>query len=222
MKGQIYVVNKDITQGEKNPRLLDLLHTSVMFSRSQELYLLRGPSNTTLNWYLMLFREAPYRYLNKLTVKHNFPIPVIDELLDELHGAKFFQDRPTISKEWGLHMLHLKKVLELLRKHQLYAKQSKCSFAQQQIDYLGHVISEGGVATDPEKIECMKNWPVPTSVKALRGFLGLTGYYRKFIKGYGSISKPLTSLLKKDAFNWNLEAETAFNHLKEVMIRASY
>ncbi|KAK4388623.1 Retrovirus-related Pol polyprotein from transposon [Sesamum angolense] len=289
MKGQIYVVNKDITQGEKNPRLLDLLHHfSDVFQEPRTL-----PPERTIEHHIELVPDAiprkqhPYRYLNKLTVKHNFPIPVIDELLDELHGAKyfskidlrsgyfqirmkkedvpktsfithsghyeflvmpfglcnapstfqalmnqvfepylrkfvlvFFDDILIYSKEWGLHMLHLKKVLELLRKHQLYAKQSKCSFAQQQIDYLGHVISEGGVATDPEKIECMKNWPVPTSVKALRGFLGLTGYYRKFIKGYGSISKPLTSLLKKDAFNWNLEAETAFNHLKEVMIRA--
>ncbi|KAL0420988.1 UNVERIFIED_CONTAM: Retrovirus-related Pol polyprotein from transposon.6 [Sesamum latifolium] len=109
------------------------------------------------------------------------------------------------------------KVLGLLREHQLYAKHSKCSFAQQQIDYLGHVISEEGVATDPQKIEYMKEWPLPTSIKALRGFLGLTGYYRKFIKGYGAISKPLTSLLKKDGFIWNPEAEAAFNHLKEVM-----
>ncbi|KAL0451605.1 UNVERIFIED_CONTAM: Retrovirus-related Pol polyprotein from transposon opus [Sesamum latifolium] len=77
-----------------------------------------------------------------------------------------------------------------------------------------------GVATDPQKGEYMRNWPMPTIVKALRRFLGLTDYYRKFIKGYGAISKPRTSLLKKDAFLWNSEAESSFNHLKEVMINA--
>ncbi|KAL0398581.1 UNVERIFIED_CONTAM: Transposon Ty3-G Gag-Pol polyprotein [Sesamum radiatum] len=118
-----------------------------------------------------------------------------------------------------MHLVHLKKVLELLRKHQLYAKKSKCSFAQLKVDHLGHIISCEGVSTDPQKIECMVNWPTPTTIKALRGFLGLTGYYRKFIKGYGTISKPLTSLLKKDAFGWNAEAEIAFNQLKEMMGR---
>ncbi|KAL2243479.1 UNVERIFIED_CONTAM: Retrovirus-related Pol polyprotein from transposon 17.6, partial [Sesamum indicum] len=151
-----------------------------------------------------------YRYLNKLTIKHKFPIPVIDELLDELHGARYFNKIDLRSRE----------VLELLRTNKLYAKKSKWSFAQLQIEYLGHIISEKGVATDPQKVQCMREWPAPTTLKALRGFLGLTGYYRKFIKGYGLISKALTSLLKKDGFLWNEEAEKAFKQLKEVMSTA--
>ncbi|KAL0337660.1 UNVERIFIED_CONTAM: Transposon Ty3-G Gag-Pol polyprotein [Sesamum calycinum] len=100
------------------------------------------------------------------------------------------------SKGWGMHLVHLKKVMELLKKHQFYAKRSKCTFAQMKVEYLGHIISWEGVATDPQKVECMLKWPTPTTVRALRGFLGLTGYYKKFIKGYGVISKPLTLLLR--------------------------
>ncbi|KAL2246158.1 UNVERIFIED_CONTAM: Retrovirus-related Pol polyprotein from transposon [Sesamum indicum] len=194
------------------------------------------------------------KYLNQLTVKHNFPIPVINELLDEFHGSKyftkidlissyfqirmkrehilktsfithsghnefmvmpfglcnapstfqalmnnifesylrkfvlvFFNDILIYSKTWEEHLGHIKEVMESLKKHQLYAKKSKCSFAQ---------------------------------LKALKGFLGLTGYYRKFIKNYEIISKPLTALLKNDAFKWIEEAEMAFNQLKKVMTTA--
>jgi hypothetical protein len=91
-------------------------------------------------------------------------------------------------------------VLQTLADHQLYAKMSKCVFVASEVEYLGHIIYGEGVQTDPKKIEVMTEWPVPKTLKALRGFLGLTGYYKKFIKGYGQIASPLTSLLKKDAF----------------------
>jgi hypothetical protein len=96
----------------------------------------------------------------------------------------------------------------------------KCEFGKVKISYMGHVISGQGVATDPNKIEAITSWPTPSTLKGLRGFLGLTGYYRRFIAGYGSISKPLTDLLKKDQFKWNPTAEEAFNHLKRIMTTA--
>ncbi|XP_071694960.1 uncharacterized mitochondrial protein AtMg00860-like [Rutidosis leptorrhynchoides] len=107
-----------------------------------------------------------------------------------------------------------------MRKHTLFAKMSKCLFATSQVEYLGHVISAKGVATDPSKIEAMDNWPEPKILKQLRGFLGLAGYYRRFIQGYASISSPLTQLLKKDSFKWSEDASIAFNKLKQQMIQA--
>lgn len=101
------------------------------------------------------------------------------------------------------HLDHLQQVFTILSEHQLLLKWSKCSFAQQSLEYLGHIISQQGVATDPKKIEAVANWPQPTDAKQLRGFLGLLGYYRKFIKNYGLLSHPLTDLLKKDTlFHW--------------------
>lgn len=98
-------------------------------------------------------------------------------------------------------------VFELLRKKKLLAKLSKCAFGKATIYYLGYIISAGGVATDLAKVETMVSWPEPKSIKELRSFLGLTGYYRKFVKDYEIISKPLIVLLKKDAFHWSTSVQ---------------
>lgn len=89
---------------------------------------------------------------------------------------------------------------------------------QQSIQYPGHVISEAGVATDPEKTAAMADWPLLTNATKLHGFLGLTGYYQKFILHYGLISKPLTQLLMKKGFKWNEQATSAFIASKTAMM----
>lgn len=111
-------------------------------------------------------------------------------------------------------------VLSTLRNHKLYVKREKCQFSQGQVKYLGHVISKEGVAVDPDKVASMVDWPKPTSLKALPGFLGLTRYYRKFVQDYGKIAWPLTNMLKKDSFLWNPEAVMAFEELKVAMTQS--
>jgi hypothetical protein len=182
-----------------------------------------------------------YRRLNSITVKNKYPLPIVDELLDELKGACWFtkldlrsgyhqvrlkpQDIPKtafkthhghwefkvmpfgltntpatfqelmntvlapVLRKYALvfvddiliysgsleeHIQHLAEVFSILKEHKLYLKQSKCSFAQQSLEYLGHIISSSGVATDPDKVQAVAAWPVPTDVRQLRGFLGLS------------------------------------------------
>ncbi|GAU43896.1 hypothetical protein TSUD_399440 [Trifolium subterraneum] len=121
---------------------------------------------------------------------------------------------------FATHLQHLEKVLQTLQDNTLFVKLSKCAFGVQQVDYLGHTVSGSGVAMDYSKIHTELDWPTPVNIKQLRGFSGLTGYYRKFIKSYAQIATPLTELLKKDASKWNAEADVAFNKLKQAITSA--
>lgn len=114
----------------------------------------------------------------------------------------FFNDIMVYSNDLIEYVVYLSLVLEVLKLHSLYAKLSKCKFGVEDIEYLGHVILGSWVKANPSKIALMLEWPIPNSLIALRGFLGLTGSYRKFIRHYGIIATPLTMLLKKNSFPW--------------------
>jgi hypothetical protein len=229
-----------------------------------------------------------YRELNKRTIKNKYPLPRIDDLLDQLKGATvysqfdlrtgyhqmrveeksipvtafrtryglyefpvmpfgltnapaYFMDqmnrtfRPYLdqfvivfiddilvySKTEEEHAVHLKTVLEILREQKLYAKFSKCRFWEKEVKFLGHIISKEGIAVDPEKVRAVREWKQPTTVTEVRSFLGLAGYYRRFIEGFSRIAIPMTRLTKKDVdFIWTDDCERSFQQLKHLLTTA--
>jgi transposase InsO family protein len=230
-----------------------------------------------------------YRALNKITVKNRYPLPRIDELMDQLHGATVFskldlqsgywqiriaeQDVPKTAFrtryghfEWkvmpfGLtnapatfqhlmnkilqpyldkfvvvylddilifsktpeeHLEHVSKVLEVLRDNQMYVGLDKCAFGLSEIDFLGHVVSAEGIKPDPKKVAAVTEWPTPGTVREVRGFLGLTGYYRRFIQHYAQKAYPLTELTKENVkWRWRDDVENqAFEKLKQALVSA--
>ena len=229
-----------------------------------------------------------YRALNEVTIKNKYPLPMINDLFDQLQGAKvfskidlqsgyhqlkirqkdipktaftmryglyeytvmsfgltnapayfmsmmnkvfmeylhkfvvvFIDDIMVYSKNEEEHKEHLWLVLEKLREHQLYAKFSKCEFWLKEVEFLGHVISGEGIAVDPSKVQSVTEWLAPTSVSEIRNFLGLAGYYQRFIENFSKIAKPMTELLKKDTkFKWTEDCEASFQELKKCLTTA--
>jgi hypothetical protein len=223
-----------------------------------------------------------YHALNAVTIKNKYPLPRIDDLMDQLRQAKYFSkidlrsgyhqmkirlkdihktafvtrygqyeytvmsfgltnapayfmnimnkvfmdeldkcvvvfidDILVFSKTAEEHEEHLRIVLGKLRQHQLYAKFSKCEFWMEEVAFLGHVLSAKGVAIDPSKIEAVSKWQSPKSVTEIRSFLGLAGYYRRFIENFSKIAKPMTELLKSNTpYVWSDKCEASFQELK--------
>ncbi|GJT73013.1 reverse transcriptase domain-containing protein [Tanacetum coccineum] len=229
-----------------------------------------------------------YRELNKLTIKNRYPLPIIDDLFDQLQGAccfskidlrsgyhqlrvreedipktafrtryrhfeftvmpfgltnapaifmdlmnrvckpyldkfviVFIDDILIYSKSEEEHEVHLKTILDLLKKEKLYAKFSKCEFWLQEVQFLGHVVNRDGIHVDPSKVESVKNWKTPKSSTKIRSFLGLAGYYQRFIENFSKIAKPLTLLTQKNkAYVWGDKQDEAFQILKEKLCNA--
>ncbi|WVZ68074.1 LOW QUALITY PROTEIN: hypothetical protein U9M48_017064 [Paspalum notatum var. saurae] len=181
-----------------------------------------------------------YRGLNAVTVKNKYPLPRIEDLFDQLKGACtfrytkdgvyyvfmeyldkfvviFIDDILIYSKTEEEHEEHLRLVLRSLE-HKLYAKFSKCDFGLRR---LSHVISNGGIAVDQSKVSEVQNWKIPEDVKGIRSFLGLAGYYRRFIEGFSKIAKPMTALLEKNIkFQWTSACQKAFEELKKRLTTA--
>jgi hypothetical protein len=160
-----------------------------------------------------------YHALNEVTIKNEYPLLRIDDLFDQLHGACVFSKNDDIlvySRSEEEHEEHRRLALQKLREHRLYAKLSMCEFWMKQVACLGHAILKGGISVDPSKVQEVLSWNAPTSVSDIQSFLGLVGFYRRFIRGFSKISKPMTELLEKDKkFEWTPACEASFQELKK-------
>ena len=222
-----------------------------------------------------------YRQLNRVTIKNRYPLPRIDDLFDQLRGARVYSKiylrtsyhqlrvrEVDISKtafktrygHFGLtndpatfmdlmnmvfqpyldqfvvvfvddiliysqseeeHEDHLRVLLQLLRDHQLYGKFNKCEFLLTMVSFLGHVVSASGMSVDPEKVEAVMSWERPKSVFEIPNFLGLAGYYRRFIEDFSRLAVPMTRLTRKEVkFDWSDLYEKAFQTLKRRLTSA--
>src|SRR3954467_166058 len=142
------------------------------------------------------------------------------EFLDKF-VVVFIDDILIYSKSKEENEGHLRLILEKLREHKLYAKLSKCEFWLNEVGFLGHIVSGDGVAVDPIRVSAVTEWESPNSVKEVRIFLGLAGYYRRFIENFSKVAKPMTELLKKDKkFAWSEGCEVSFHELKKRLVTA--
>ncbi|GJT44605.1 putative nucleotidyltransferase, ribonuclease H [Tanacetum coccineum] len=166
------------------------------------------------------FQVMPFGLTNAPAVFMDLMNRVCKPYLDKF-AIVFIDDILIYSRDEKEHEEHLKTILELLKKEELYAKFSKCEFWIHMVKFLGHVIDSSGIHIDPTKIEAVKNWASPTTPSEIRQFFGLAGYYRRFIEGFSKIAKHMTELTQKNQkFDWGEEQEEAFQLLKQKLCAA--
>jgi hypothetical protein len=157
--------------------------------------------------------NAPAYFMNMMN-------KVFMEFLDKF-VVVFIDGILIYSKNKEEHEAYLRMVLDKLREHKLYAKFSKCEFWLKEVAFLGHIVSGKGVAVDSSKVEAVMEWKSPKSVSEIRSFLGLAGYYRRFIENFSKIAKPMTQLLKKEKkYEWTEACEEGFQELKRRLVSA--
>lgn len=166
------------------------------------------------------FLVMPFGLTNAPGVFMDLMNRVFHDYLDQF-VIVFIDDILIYSRSKEDHEDHLKIVLGILQKEKLYAKFKKCEFWLERVAFLGHVVTARGIEVDPSKVEAVLNWPRPTNVGEIRSFLGLAGYYRRFIEGFSKISGPLTQLTRKNAtFDWTEDCDLSFEKLKQKLVNA--
>ena len=166
------------------------------------------------------FTVMPFGLTNAPTAFMDLMHRVFQPYLDQL-VVVFVDDILIYSQSEWEHEYHLRIVLQLLRDHQLYAKFSKCKFWLTEVRFLGHVESASGVSVDPEKVKAVMSWERPKSVFEIRSFLGLAGYYRRFIEDFSRLAAPMTRLTRKEVmFDSDDRCEEAFQELRRRLTSA--
>ncbi|XP_026451508.1 uncharacterized protein LOC113351792 [Papaver somniferum] len=253
MSPMVFDVNKLTVEFSKNGEKVKLQEpTTLPPSRAHDRHIplkfLTTPPNQRPYRIPYIQKQVVDRKLNEATVKDKYPIPIMEELLDELFGSQIFTK---IDLRAGYHQIRVfppdtyKTAFKTHKGHYEFMvmpfglTNAPASFQDlmndvfhphlrkfilvffddilKKVEYLGHIINGEGLSADPAKVDCMIKWPVPSTLKELRGFLGLTWYYRKFVRNYGIICRPLTELLKKDNFHWKADVQSAFETLKQAV-----
>ncbi|KAA3469569.1 DNA/RNA polymerases superfamily protein [Gossypium australe] len=187
-------------------------------SRAKEVDVYKTALRTRYGHYEFLV--MPFRLPNAPTAFMDMMNRVFQPYLDRF-VAVFIDDILVYSRTKEKHDSHLRVVLQILRENQLYAKFSKCEFWLREVTFLGHVVSTEGIRVDPRKVEAVLDWKPPKSVSEIRSFLGLAGYYRRFIEGFLLIAAPLTKLLRKGVpFVWTDKQQESFEKLKRILTEA--
>ena len=205
LKGSSIFSKNDLRSGYHQLRIKDAdVHKTAFRTRYRHYEFLVMPFGLT---------NAPAAFMDLMNRVFR---PYVDQFV-----VVFIDNILVYSKDRESHDTHLQVVLENLRKEQLYAKLSKCEFWMDEVSFLGHIVSKEGIRVDPKKIEVVVEWKPPRNVIEVRSFLGLAGYYRRFVKGFSMTSAPMTKLLQKNVkYEWSEKFQRSFDNLKAFLTEA--